>query len=340
MPRQGRLHIPGGYYHVVGRGLERRYIFSEDEDKQDFLQRLGDGLNRTDCQCLAFAMMSNHYHLLIRVSTEPLSSLMRRLLSGYATQYNKRNKRNGYVFQNRYKSILCDADDYLLGLIRYIHLNPIKAKMLGSIAELDDYPWTGHSGLIGRHVQPWYPADVVLKFFASQKNRALKRYHAFIEEGMIQRDKQNYSGGGLVRSLGGWEAVKFTRREHELRIGDERILGDGVFVQESLQTDQLGLHPKTYWANKGWNLTKLVKRVCAYTEVDVEDLKQKGRQNAIALSKNLICYWGTQELGITTSELAIYLGISAPAVSKAKIRGADYCKQYSLEWNDFANTDI
>ena len=88
MPRQGRLHLPGGYYHVLGRGLERRYIFADDEDKIDFLKRLGEGLYRTDCQCLAFAMMSNHYHLLIRVSSEPLSGLMRRLLSGYATYYN------------------------------------------------------------------------------------------------------------------------------------------------------------------------------------------------------------------------------------------------------------
>ena len=132
MPRHGRLHLPGGYYHVMGRGLERRSIFAGDEDKKDFLERLGVGLEQTRSQCLAFAMMSNHYHLLIRVSSEPLSQLMGKVLSGYATCYNYRKKRSGYVFQNRFKSILCDADNYLLELIRYIHLNPLRANMVDS----------------------------------------------------------------------------------------------------------------------------------------------------------------------------------------------------------------
>jgi len=81
MPRQGRLHIPGGYYHVIGRGLERRRVFAGNDDKNDFLERLGEGLERSQCQCLAWAVMSNHYHLLIRVSSTPLSKLMSPLLS-------------------------------------------------------------------------------------------------------------------------------------------------------------------------------------------------------------------------------------------------------------------
>ncbi len=148
MPRQGRLHIPEGYYHVMGRGLERRRIFSGDIDKIDFLKRLGEGLDHAQCQCLAWALMSNHYHLLIQVSSKPLSKLMSPLLSGYATQYNVRKKRSGYVFQNRYKSILCDADNYLLELIRYIHLNPLKAKIVDSLSVLD-------LGIVSLSVKEW-----------------------------------------------------------------------------------------------------------------------------------------------------------------------------------------
>ena len=119
----GRLHVPGGCYHVIGRGLERRYIFGEDTDKLDFLARLGKNLAHSQAQCLAWAIMSNHYHLLVRVSNRPLSRLMAPLLGGYAGSYNRRHRRSGYVFQNRYESILCDEESYLLELIRYIHLN-------------------------------------------------------------------------------------------------------------------------------------------------------------------------------------------------------------------------
>ena len=155
MPRTGRLHIPGGYYHVMGRGLERRRIFNHSDDKNDFLARLGVALAESESQCLAWAVMSNHYHLLIRVSAQPLSKLMSPLLGGYASSYNRRHRRSGYVFQNRFKSILCDADSYLLGLVRYIHLNPMKAKMLASLSQLSRYRWTGHAGLLGRHTQSW-----------------------------------------------------------------------------------------------------------------------------------------------------------------------------------------
>ena len=103
MPRTGRLHIAGSFYHVIGRGLERRRIFSGDKDKKDFLDRFAGLLKESQFDCMAWSLMPNHYHLLIRVSDEPLSHLMRRLLSGYATNYNIRHKRSGYVFQNRYK---------------------------------------------------------------------------------------------------------------------------------------------------------------------------------------------------------------------------------------------
>ena len=114
------------------RGLERRWIFNDEEDKRDFLARLSDGLDVTASHCLAWAVMSNHYHLLIQVNTTPLSKLMRSLLGGYAGHYNRRHRRVGYVFQNRYKSILCDEETYFLALVRYIHLNPLKAKQVKS----------------------------------------------------------------------------------------------------------------------------------------------------------------------------------------------------------------
>ena len=165
MPRTGRLHIAGGYYHVMGRGLERRRIFSGKKNKEDFINRLAFLVKELPFECMAWSLMSNHYHLLIRVGDEPLSRLMRRLLSGYATNYNIRQKRSGYVFQNRYKSILCDADNYFLELVRYIHLNPVKAKMLRDISELDRYSWTGHGAIMGNQSNDWQNTDEVLDYY-------------------------------------------------------------------------------------------------------------------------------------------------------------------------------
>ncbi len=122
---------------------------------------------------------------------------MSKLLSGYATQYNHRKKRSGYVFQNRYKSILCDADNYLLELIRYIHLNPLKAKMVGNLAELDRYRWTGHAGLMGNHVQTWHNRKDVLQIFSQRRKRATIKYRQFIRDGVSGMKTEDLSGGGL-----------------------------------------------------------------------------------------------------------------------------------------------
>jgi len=264
MPRQGRLHVPGGLYHVIGRGLERRNIFSTDVDKIDFLARLGIGLQETACQCLAFAVMSNHYHLLIQVRHDPLSHLMSKLLSGYATAYNRRRNRSGYVFQNRFKSILCDADQYLLQLICYIHLNPLKARMLDSVEHLERYRWTGHAGLMGHHIQPWHDRDAVLRLFSSQRRYAIRQYRQFILAGLDEMNAPDLSGGGLVRSYGGWDSISMLKKEHEVRIGDERILGDSDFVASVLQDDRLEMTACSKWQAQGRDVRWLVMAVCRY----------------------------------------------------------------------------
>jgi len=139
-----------------------------------------------------------------------------------------------------------------------------------------------------------------------------------------------------VRSYGGWDAVKLFRKEHEIRIGDERILGDTDFVESVLKQDVLNLNKKTSWLLKGWDVEKLSESVCVYLEIAPSDLKNKGRNNTLSAAKSLICYWGINELEISSTEIAIYLGISQPAVSKAKKRGAVYCQEHEVTWHHFA----
>ena len=136
MPRKARIDAPGALHHIILRGIERRVIFKDSQDYQNFITRLANVLTDTETPCYAWAQMTNHVHLLLRTGEVPISTVMRRLLTGYAQQFNRRHQRNGYLFQNRYKSILCEEDAYLKELVRYIHLNPIRAGIVKDLKVL------------------------------------------------------------------------------------------------------------------------------------------------------------------------------------------------------------
>ena len=158
MPRQARLDAPGALQHVMARGIERRKIFLDDKDRASFLERLALILEETQTQCYAWALIPNHFHILLRIGTTPLSTVMRRLMTGYAVTFNIRHRRSGHLFQNRYKSVVCEEDTYLLELTRYIHLNPLRARLAEDLKSLDKYQWAGHSAILGRRKNPLIPA--------------------------------------------------------------------------------------------------------------------------------------------------------------------------------------
>ena len=329
MPRMGRLHVDGGCYHVMGRGVEGRSIFATAEDKKDFIIRLSVGLQETEISCLAWALMSNHYHLLLRVHSLPLRALMQGLLGGYATKYNRRHQRIGYVYQNRFKSILCQEENYLLALVRYIHLNPIKAGLLKSVSALDKYEWSGHATLMGKKRNVWQQTDPVLRRFGDTLEVARERYRTFVEEGNSRPDN-DYSGGGLVRSYGGWESLSSLRREHTQRVGDERILGDSDFVVHMLQSDEIGFERYTKYQSEGWDLSQIVNIVCAHFNLPSRAITKKGRNNNVAKAKCTIAYLANVECGYKVSEIASQLSITSAAVSKLKRQGYEFCREHNI----------
>jgi putative transposase len=138
--------------------------------------------------------------------------------------------RHGHLFQNRFKSILCQADVYLLELVRYIHLNPIRAHLVADLEELGRYAHGGHSVLMGKVKRSWQETQGVLSMFGEKLGAARRRYGGFVKEGLAQDRRQDLTGGGLLRSAGGWEGVKALREEKLYQRNDERILGDGDFV--------------------------------------------------------------------------------------------------------------
>jgi putative transposase len=172
MARQPRLDAPGALHHVMGRGIEGTKIFRNKIDREDFLARLGDLCNLEALKIYAWALLDNHFHLLARTGKEPLSVNMRKLLTGYVVNFNRRHKRCGHLFLNRYKSIICEDDPYLLELTRYIHLNPLRAGKVKDLEELNEYRWCGHSAIIGNVERTWQDKNtVVLSNPWSEKER-------------------------------------------------------------------------------------------------------------------------------------------------------------------------
>jgi len=251
-------------------------------------------------------------------------------LADYASHYNYRHKRCGYVFQNRFKSILCDADQYLNQLISYIHLNPWKAGMVKNLTALDHYPWTGHAGLLGRHVQDWHAIDSVLSLFSDNRLRARRSYREFIAAEMCNPQNNNLSGGGLVRSYGGWDSVQRIRREHETRIGDERILGSSDFVEAVLADDSIGRSEQAECDLRGWTMLTLSTAICRHFGVDETTIVNRGRSNELSTARQLIAYLSLKVLGVRSREIQTHLKVSQSAISKLVREGQKHCLRENL----------
>ena len=129
MPCKARLDVPGALHHIMVREINKTAIFKDDQDRSRFLEHLGENVVETQSSVYAWALMKTHIHLLVRSGGAGISALMRKLLTWYAQYYNRRHRRRGHLFENRYKSTLCDEESYLLALVRYIHLNPVRAKV-------------------------------------------------------------------------------------------------------------------------------------------------------------------------------------------------------------------
>ena len=234
MPRQARIDAPDAIHHIIVRGIERREIFRDQADRKELLDRLGLVLEQTQIRCYAWALIPNHFHLLLKTGNIHIATVMQRLLTGYAGWFKRRYRRSGHVFQNRYKSILCQEEVYLKDLVRYIHLNPLRAGLVEDLQGLDKYPYAGHSVLIGKSEKKWQSIEPVLLFFGETISKGRQEYRRFVGEGIYQGRQPGLAGGGLIRSAGGWKAVRMLCKAGMFQKSDERILGDGEFVERVL----------------------------------------------------------------------------------------------------------
>ncbi len=335
MPRLARLDVPGVLHHIIIRGIERRKIYKDDKDRENFIERLSKLLPETKTTCYAWALMPNHAHFLFRSGDVGLSTLMRRLLTGYAVSFNHRHKRHGQLFQNRYKSIICQEDIYFKELVRYIHLNPLRSKIVLKIKKLNKYPYCGHSVLMGKKKQQWQDSKYVLDYFGIKTGKARKRYLAYLKAGIKQGRRPELVGGGLIRSLGGWAEVKKMRLKGQDRVkGDERILGESKFVIEVLDGANEKYNRHYELKSLGYNLKKIEKKVKEIFDIDSEEIYSKGRRRRQVEARSLLCYWAVRELGISCTYLAKRLGMTQPGVGYAVSRGEKIAKTKNYQLLD------
>ena len=330
MPRKSRIDAAGALHHIMVRGIERRAVFRNDKDRDHFLERLGAILEETHTLCYAWALIPNHFHLLLKTGSVPLSTVMRRLLTGYALWFNRRHKRSGHLFQNRFKSILCQEDVYLLELVRYIHLNPLRVRLVEDLNGLDRYPYSGHSVLMGKMKNCWQETQWVLGMFGKKLGAARRAYRFFVEKGIARGRREDLSGGGLLRSAGGWEGVKALRENKVYQRNDERILGDGDFVDRVLASAEEEMEKRYKLRSGGFDLKRVAFRVSEVLGVKPEEVWAKGRYKRIVEARSLLCYCSVRELGVSLSLLSRQLGISIPSVSESVTRGKRIAEERGL----------
>lgn len=307
MPRKPRLDAPGLLYHVMARGINREKIFYDDFDRFAFLDRLGKVAKESGTPIYAFALIPNHFHLLLRRVGSPISSVMRRLLTGYAVTFNKRHKRSGYLFQNRYKATICEQEQYLLELIRYINLNPLRSSVVSSLAELDSFAFASHSFMIGKNKVEWFKKDIVLGEFATTERKAKSRYKNFMADGLSMGKRPELTGGGLKRSLGYPRNYPKIKQEF-----DDRVLGGGEFVRELIAIANVEAKPIEEQPSKEDILSEVIK----HFSVSKSEIIGANKSRQATKARALYSYRLAKELGLGASIIANELGVTSSAVVK------------------------
>jgi len=290
MARKSRIHMPGGLYHVMFRGNGGQDVFLTAADRYRFYLLLQEGTSRFGYRVHAFCLMSNHIHLALQAGSIPLSIGMQNLSFRYTRWINRQRKRTGHLFQGRYKAILVDSDSYLLALVRYIHLNPVRA---GVVTKGEEYPWSGHQAYLGKETLPWLTTDWVLTQFGVSVEKSRQAYLSFVQDGLAEERRPEFHGTGV----------------------DSRLLGDDDFMDRCL-TDNGGMPPSI-------TAQQIIDMVCSTYKIDIVTL-QTNSQQRVATEARAVSGWLARESGsVTLSEIAKLVNRDIGSISSAVRRLAD-----------------
>ncbi len=278
-----RLETPGSLAHIMAHSIEGKELFLDDDDKNEFLSRFAKGLAECDFQCYAWALMDNHYHLLIRTGHLPMSKLMRALNGGYARYYNKKYKRRGYLFQDRFKSVLCQDQEYAAQLIKYIHLNPLRAGKVKSLDQLKDWAWCGHgflSGVMNAKGEEFQNRKECLRRFGDNEHDALIAYLESLSQ---------YCQSGNNKTAGQLPITEATEIAGSCK-GWPAVIGDPEFVKKAMQQYKVYLNRKHRKDDYPYVLETISNKVCKEYDITREELMKRGKSNKRSHARAALCY--------------------------------------------------
>ena len=290
MARRARVEYAGALYHVITRGNQRQRIFRDDRDRTKYLEILANLKTQYSFRIPAYVLMVNHVHLLLESGAVPLSRIMQRLGSGYTQYFNRRHRQVGHLFQGRYKAILCDKDNYLLELSRYLHLNPVRAK---AVKDPADYRWSSYGGYVGEpQGQKWLDTTEVLQHFSRKLKEARKLYRRFVLEGLGEGHKEAYYD-----------------------VLEGRFLGDREFAEEiKAKANILG------YVRSKIKAEALLGVACRMLERRRAEVVGAGKERERVRAREAICYVGRNCTEISVMALAKSLGVDATCVSRSVAR--------------------
>ena len=300
MARKPRIHYPGAVYHVILRGNAGESIFFDDRDRYRLYLILQYVVERFGCRIHGFCFMTNHIHLVVQSGDVSLSRIMQNLTLRFTKWVNYTQSRTGHIFQGRYKALLLDADAYLMELVRYVHLNPVRA---GMVASPDDYPWSGHHAYMGKEKLPWLTTDWVLSMYSNDKQKARQRYETFVAEGIGETRRNEFHDGTC----------------------DGRILGDDNFADEAFaKANQRRIHD--------YRLADIVSAVCRRYGITEEQLKSPGKTRLYSEARAVAALLVRESQGISLTELGKMVNRDiAPLVRSAQRLLEEMAKDEALK---------
>lgn len=289
MARKPRVHFPNAFYHVIVRGNQKQDVFLDQRDRRSYLLYLAEYKARFQFHLYAYVLMTNHVHMLIEVESTPLSKIMQALQFRYTQYFNRRYGKAGHLFQGRYTAMVCDKDAYLLELVRYIHLNPVRSNLTPNP---EGYPWSSHANYLGKAKDNLLDVDFVLGQFSASKSNALRQYKQFVLDGLHLAHEPKY---------------------YDLK--DQRFLGTNDFVKRLPNIREIEIPYSIHIP-----IEDIVREVGNLVETTRDRMHSMTRDRKGALGRGLVAFLARKVSGHKVKEIAAFFRREPMTISQAIIK--------------------